>query len=68
MPRRLSQCSNVDDLRDLARRRLPGPIFHYIDGAADDEVTYRRNTRAFEDYDLCPMCWPVSPILTCRSR
>jgi len=54
MPRRLSQCSNVDDLRDLARRRLPGPIFHYIDGAADDEVTYRRNTRAFEDYDLVP--------------
>ena len=54
MPRRLSQCSNVDDLRDLARRRLPGPIFHYIDGAADDEVTYRRNTRAFENYDLVP--------------
>ena len=48
MPRRLSQCSNVDDLRDLARRRLPGPIFHYIDGAADDEVTYRRNTEAYE--------------------
>ena len=54
MARRLSQCSNVDDLRDLARRRLPGPIFHYIDGAADDEVTYRRNTDAFEDYDLVP--------------
>ena len=54
MPRRLSQCSNVDDLRDLARRRLPGPIFHYIDGAADDEVTYARNTSAFEDYDLIP--------------
>jgi len=33
---------------------LPGPIFHYIDGAADDEVTYRRNTEAFERCDLVP--------------
>ena len=32
---------NFADLRDLARRRLPSPIFHYIDGAADDEVTYK---------------------------
>ena len=54
MPRYLAKCSNVDDLRDLARRRLPGPIFHYIDGAADDELTYRRNTAAYEDYDLVP--------------
>ncbi len=54
MPRSLAKCSNVDDLRDLARRRLPGPIFHYIDGAADDELTYRRNTAAYEDYDLVP--------------
>jgi len=52
--RRLATCTNVDDLRALARRRLPGPIFHYIDGAADDESTYRRNTAAFDDYDLVP--------------
>ena len=38
----------------MARRRLPGPIFHYIDGAADDEVTYRRNTEAYERCDLVP--------------
>ena len=38
----------------MARRRLPGPIFHYIDGAADDEVTYRRNTKAYERCDLVP--------------
>jgi L-lactate dehydrogenase (cytochrome) len=38
----------------LAPRRLPGPIFHYIDGAADDEVTYRRNTEAYEWCDLVP--------------
>ena len=54
MPRSLDKCSNVDDLRDLARRRLPGPIFHYIDGAADDELTYRRNIAAYDDYDLVP--------------
>ena len=38
----------------MARQRLPGPIFNYIDGAADDEVTYRRNTAAFEECDLVP--------------
>ena len=54
MPRLLRQCNNFSDLRDLARRRLPSPIFHYIDGAADDEITYRRNTAAFESYDLVP--------------
>ncbi|MEM1143089.1 MAG: alpha-hydroxy acid oxidase [Pseudomonadota bacterium] len=54
MFRRLANCHNVDDLRLLAKQRLPGPIFHYIDGAADDEVTYRRNTRSFDDCDLVP--------------
>src|SRR5215469_9076478 len=38
---RIDQCNSIRDFRLLARRRLPGPIFHYIDGAADDEVTYR---------------------------
>lgn len=51
---RLSDCHNFHDFRDLARRRLPGPIFNYIDGAADDEVTYRRNTESFERCDLVP--------------
>ncbi len=54
MFRRLKSCHNVEDMRLLAKQRLPGPIFHYIDGAADDEVTYRRNTKAFEDCDLVP--------------
>ncbi len=51
MFRRLQSCNNVEDMRRLAKQRLPGPIFHYIDGAADDEVTYRRNTTAFEECD-----------------
>jgi L-lactate dehydrogenase (cytochrome) len=50
----LDDCNNVDDFRELARRRLPGPIFHYIDGAADDELTKDRNTSAFADCDLVP--------------
>jgi L-lactate dehydrogenase (cytochrome) len=51
---RLSRCHNFHDFRELARRRLPAPIFNYIDGAADDEVTYRRNTASFERCDLVP--------------
>ena len=51
---RLSDCYNFHDFRELARRRLPGPIFNYIDGAADDETTYRRNTASFERCDLVP--------------
>jgi len=51
---RLANCHNFHDYRKLARRRLPGPIFNYIDGAADDEATHRRNTKAFEDVDLVP--------------
>ena len=51
---RLTDCHNFQDFRSLAQRRLPGPIFNYIDGAADDEVTYRRNTAAFERCDLVP--------------
>ena len=50
----LSHCYNFQDFRTLAKRRLPGPIFHYIDGAADDEITYRRNTSSFDDVDLVP--------------
>jgi L-lactate dehydrogenase (cytochrome) len=51
---RLSDCHNVSDFRRLARVRLPSPIFNYIDGAADDEVTKNRNTASFDDCDLVP--------------
>jgi isopentenyl diphosphate isomerase/L-lactate dehydrogenase-like FMN-dependent dehydrogenase len=51
---RLADCHNFHDFRELAQRRLPAPIFNYIDGAADDEVTYRRNTESFERCDLVP--------------
>jgi L-lactate dehydrogenase (cytochrome) len=51
---RLAQCHNFHDFRKLARRRLPGPIFNYIDGGADDETTLRRNSASFEHCDLLP--------------
>ncbi|WP_256753114.1 alpha-hydroxy acid oxidase [Mesorhizobium sp. Mes31] len=51
---RLRDCHNFSDFRRMAQRRLPGPIFDYIDGGADDEVTYRRNTKSFETCDLVP--------------
>ena len=51
---RLDRCNNVADFRSKAKRRIPAPIFHYIDGAADDEVTCRRNTEAYERCDLVP--------------
>src|ERR1700756_535060 len=53
-PVRIDQCNSIGDFRSMARKRIPGPIFHYIDGAADDEVTYRRNTEAYERCDLVP--------------
>ena len=50
----LKDCHNFYDFRKLAKKKLPAPIFHYIDGAADDEITYRRNTSAFNEVDLVP--------------
>lgn len=38
----------------MARRRLPQPIFDYIDGGSDDEVSLRRNVSAFANYELVP--------------
>ncbi len=52
--RRLSKAADVDDLRALAKRRLPGGVFDYIDGGAEDERTYRRNTVGFSDIEFVP--------------
>jgi len=50
----LNDCYNFDDFRKLAKKNLPAPIFHYIDGGADDETTLRRNTESFLKCDLVP--------------
>lgn len=51
---RIDTCNNIADLRRVAKRRLPAAIFHYLDGGADDELSLRRNTSAFDDYELLP--------------
>ena len=50
----LKDCNNVEDFKRLAKKKLPSPIFHYIDGGSDDEVTLNRNTDAFNSCDLIP--------------
>ena len=50
----LNNCYNFEDFRRLAKKNLPAPIFHYIDGGSDDEVTLKRNTEAFLKCDLVP--------------
>ena len=50
----LDDCYNFNDFRKLAKKKLPSPIFHYIDGGADDEKTLKRNTDSFDDCDLIP--------------
>ena len=50
----INDCYNFEDFRKLAKKKLPSPIFNYIDGGADDEITLKRNSEAFEDCDLVP--------------
>ena len=52
--RRLRGAANVDDLRRLAKRRLPRGVFDYIDGAAEDERTMAANRAGFADLTFCP--------------
>ena len=51
---KLSDCHNINDFRKLAKKKLPSPIFHYIDGGSDDEETLKRNTESFNKCDLVP--------------
>ena len=50
----LNNCYNFEDFRKIAKQKLPAPIFHYIDGGSDDEITLKRNTDSFSQCDLVP--------------
>ena len=50
----LKRSHNINDLRKYARLQVPRPMFHYMDGAADDEVTLANNCRDYERYELLP--------------
>ena len=43
---------NIDDLRTMAKKRLPRMVFDYIDGGAEDEITLRRSVDRYADYEL----------------
>ena len=51
---RAARCHTIEDLRAMAKRTVPRTVFDYVDGAANDEVTYRRNRSGFEDVKLRP--------------
>ncbi len=50
----VSQAVNIDDLREMARRRVPRIVFNYIDGGAEGEWTLRENRRAFDEVAFRP--------------
>jgi L-lactate dehydrogenase (cytochrome) len=52
--RRLAKAANIDDLRAIAKRRLPSGVFDYIDGAAEDERTVARNRDAYSEVTFRP--------------
>src|SRR3546814_6027638 len=54
MVRRLDRCLNIEDIRRLARRRLPRTIMDFVDGGAEDERTMAANRAAFGDWSLVP--------------
>ena len=51
---KLTDCYSFEDFRKLAKKKLPNPIFNYIDGGSDDEITLNRNTDSFNNCDLIP--------------
>lgn len=59
---------NIEDLRRIAKRRLPRVVFDYIDGGADGEVTLRANCRAFEEVTFRPRCAVATPVCDLRTH
>src|ERR1041385_8007003 len=59
---------NIEDLRRLAKRRLPRAVFDYMDGGADAEVTLRENSRVFDDVTFRPRCAVATPSCDLRAR
>src|SRR2546427_6605670 len=59
---------NIEDLRVLARRRLPKMVFDYLDGGAEAEITLRENCRAFESVTFRPRQAVAVPACDLRTR
>ena len=67
-PSRISRAVNIEDLRELARRRVPRIVFNYIDGGAEGEWTLRENRRAFEAVTFRPRQAIAVPVSDLRTR
>jgi L-lactate dehydrogenase (cytochrome) len=52
--RRLGSCYDIADLRRAAKRRIPRPVFDYVDGAADEEIAVAANVAAFRSWRFLP--------------
>jgi L-lactate dehydrogenase (cytochrome) len=52
--RRLGACYDISDLRRVARRRIPRPVFDYVEGAADEEISVAANVAAFRSWRFLP--------------
>jgi L-lactate dehydrogenase (cytochrome) len=52
--RRLGSCYDIADLRRVAQRRIPRPVFDYVDGAADEEIAVAANVAAFRSWRFLP--------------
>ncbi|HEX7266604.1 MAG TPA: alpha-hydroxy-acid oxidizing protein, partial [Streptosporangiaceae bacterium] len=52
--RRLARCHDIPDLRRSARRVIPRPVFDYVDGAADEELSLAGNVAAFRRWRFVP--------------
>jgi L-lactate dehydrogenase (cytochrome) len=66
-PASVRRAVNIADLRWLARRRLPALVFDYIDGGADEEVTLRENSRAFQQIQFRPRQGVAVPVCDLRT-
>ena len=52
--RRLARCHDVAALRQAARRLIPRPVFDYVDGGSDEEVSLDGNVAAFRRWRFVP--------------
>ena len=52
--RRLAGCHDIGDMRKVARRVMPRPVFDYVDGGADEELSMAANIRAFRRWRFQP--------------
>src|SRR6266516_4300972 len=59
--RRLGACHDIGDLRAMGRRLVPRPVFDYVDGGADEELSMAANMKAFRRWRFLPRALPRSP-------